>query len=233
MKKTRFILLALVVALVLMGAGYAAWSQTFTISSTVSTGELFVKVSDEGITSVKVDTDGDGKYDKTVKENEAADYYLAYPKIETEGSTSEENGTLSKLTYTIEKLYPGVQVASKVRFENLGTIAVKTVGAAGEKSIIKNELWDELAIKVGVGDNPELKPVDGSGPAKLDNLAAEIASAVGDLSPDGDAVEVTIVQELPYDSTNEKVTNASQNQSVTWEVELTFEQYNAPAGSSD
>lgn len=64
MKKTRFILWVVVAAMVLMGAGYAAWSQTFTINSTVQTGHLYVKVQkaiedqsigiDEGVNSTTV-----------------------------------------------------------------------------------------------------------------------------------------------------------------------------------
>jgi len=64
MKRTRFVLWVIVAAMVLMGAGYAAWSQTFTINSTVQTGHLYVKVQnanedqsigiDEGVNSTTV-----------------------------------------------------------------------------------------------------------------------------------------------------------------------------------
>lgn len=42
MKKTRFLVLVLVVAVMMMGAGYAWWNQTLTVNATVSTGHLDV-----------------------------------------------------------------------------------------------------------------------------------------------------------------------------------------------
>ena len=42
MKKTRFLALALVVAIMMMGAGYAWWSQTLTVKADVTTGYLDV-----------------------------------------------------------------------------------------------------------------------------------------------------------------------------------------------
>jgi hypothetical protein len=50
MKKSRLIALTLVVALMLMGTAYAAWTQTINVNSTVSTGELEVSIMDvEGV----------------------------------------------------------------------------------------------------------------------------------------------------------------------------------------
>lgn len=42
MKKTKYLALTLVVAIMMMGAGYAYWSETLTIENTVNTGELDV-----------------------------------------------------------------------------------------------------------------------------------------------------------------------------------------------
>ena len=39
-EKTRFLVLSLAVAIMLMGAGYAYWTETLTISNTVTTGAL-------------------------------------------------------------------------------------------------------------------------------------------------------------------------------------------------
>jgi|GEM_PF-3393639 len=223
MKRTKFVLLSLVAALILMGAGYAAWSQSFTITSTVSTGELFVQVSDEGITSVIVDANGDGDYvdadDVDVDAGNADDYYLVYPTVTTEnGDTSGENTTLAKIAYTID-LYPGTQVTSEINFENLGTIKTKQpVVSAASGSIIEDDLWDDLVITVNGG-----AAISGTGQDKLDNLANAIAAEVGDLEPNGTGTAtVAIVQELPITSGNE----TENKESLDWEVEFTFEQYN-------
>ncbi len=226
MKRTKFVLLALVAAMILMGAGYAAWSQTFTINSTVSTGELFVMISDEGITSVIVDKDGDGDYvvgagetDENVTPATADANYLVYPTVATTaGDTSGANTTLAKIEYTID-LYPGTQVTSEINFENLGTIKTKQpVVSATSGTIIGDDLWDDLVITVNGG-----AAIDGAGQDKLNNLADAIAAAVGALEPNGDGeATVTIVQELPITSGNE----TENKESLDWEVELTFEQYN-------
>jgi len=222
MKKTRFILLALVAAMVLMGAGYAAWSQTFEINSRVSTGELFVMVSDEGITSVIVDANGNGKYDDEedidITADNAGANYLEYPTVATFSgdSSREDQTTLSRLEYTIEQLYPGTQVTSQVKFKNLGTIKAKVSGEG--KSVTDNAIWDELIIKVGDDEiSGETRQ------EKLDNLANAVAAAIGDTEP-GDEATVTIVQELPITSGNE-TENINE---FFWQIMLTFEQYNAP-----
>jgi len=225
MKRTKFVLLALVAAMILMGAGYAAWSQTFTINSTVSTGELFVQVSDADdgtdgiITSVKIDTDGDGTYDEEVTSGDAEEYYLGGYPTATLGdeftSSDGEETSYATLTYDIPEIYPGTEVTSQIKFTNLGTIKIKTVGEG--IAVNNNSLWDELIIKV----NDE--EIDGSGQTKLDNLAEALAAAVGDegdLEPD-DPATVTIVQELPISSEND-----TEKKDLTWSVRLTFEQYN-------
>lgn len=51
MKKTRFLALTLVVALALMGAGYAAWMDVLKVDTTVKTGYL-----DVDFTGVKSET---------------------------------------------------------------------------------------------------------------------------------------------------------------------------------
>jgi len=54
MKKSRFIVGILVMAIMLMGAGYAAWTQGFTVTNTVNTGELLITA---GISNLVVDDD--------------------------------------------------------------------------------------------------------------------------------------------------------------------------------
>ncbi|ABR46720.1 hypothetical protein Amet_0493 [Alkaliphilus metalliredigens QYMF] len=53
MKRTKFLALALVVALMMMGAGYAYWTQDLTIQNTVNTGELDVQ-----FTELELDVEG-------------------------------------------------------------------------------------------------------------------------------------------------------------------------------
>jgi hypothetical protein len=230
MKKTRFILLALVAAMVLMGAGYAAWSQTFTITSAVSTGELCVVVSEADekdgiITSVKVDTNGDGSYDDEdgfveVTPENAKDNYLpeGYPSA-TAANSKVDNA--SALTYTIPKIYPGVQITSQVKFTNAGTIKTQTSVNTENCTVTNSTLFDALKITVNGTD------ISGTGGDKLSALANAIATAVGELEPgDNNSKTITIIQELPI---GEPGDNTTENQTGdTWRVGFVFEQYNAP-----
>jgi hypothetical protein len=224
MKKTRFILLALVAAMVLMGAGYAAWSQTFTIGSTVTTGELYVVVGEESM-SVRVDTNGDGSYDDEdgfveVTPENAKDNYLpeGYPSA-TAANSKVDNA--SALTYTIPKIYPGVQITSQVKFTNAGTIKTQTSVNTENCTVTNSTLFDALKITVG-----EVEIIGESTNDKLSALADAIATAVGELEPgDDNSKNITIIQELPIGEPGDNTTENLGGE--TWKVGFIFEQYNA------
>ncbi len=47
MKKTRMIAIALAVAVALMGAGYAVWTQNVVVKGTVNTGQLLMEITED------------------------------------------------------------------------------------------------------------------------------------------------------------------------------------------
>lgn len=95
MKKTRILALAVVVAVMLMGAGYAAWTDRLTISNTVGTGELNVKFTEASLQGVEADT--------------------VY--IQPSAAFADKNVTL-----TVGNLYPGAAAKFNGKFVNNGTI---------------------------------------------------------------------------------------------------------------
>ncbi len=103
MKKSRFLVLALVVAVMMMGAGYAAWTEQVTITNNVCTGELDVDLQDGGFVNtfsaagVPDDTYATGDY--TVDATDA-----------------------NKATVSIEGLYPGAIVEVSIPVKNVGTL---------------------------------------------------------------------------------------------------------------
>lgn len=214
MKRTKFIMLVVVVALVLMGAGYAAWTQVFTIDSTVSTGELFVQVVNTDNTYEVVDADGNrvsgGDLDT---DNDYLDL-----KVTSKSDGEGERQTLTELSFNLNNMYPGTRQTSKIEFKNLGTL--KTITAFNNLAIDPsggNALWNDLVIEVNGN-----RVADGNNAGvKLENLAEAIRDAVGELEPGGSA-DVTIVQELPFSSENE-----TEDLSLKWTVPLEFRQYNA------
>jgi len=203
MKKTKFILLALAAALVLMGAAYAAWTQSLTITSNINTGELFVKIEDKDNT-VQVDKAGDGHYvDAGINPDDVF-------KI-TKSSNSDGDLTISTIAYELNNMYPGTKITSKLYFTNIGTIGAIT--SASIKNASYNALWSELIIRVNgteIGGS--------SAEQKMENFTNAIKNAVGELDISASKI-VTIEQELPYTSTN-----ATERQNLTWSVDLTFTQ---------
>jgi hypothetical protein len=236
MKRTKFILLALVVALILMGAGYAAWTQTFTINSTVQAGELFVKVSnadadnklyvDRAQTGYQLVGVNDNPYmNKDTGNNDAADLVKVTQSNKTSGNGTV---TLSDVTYNFSKIYPGTKLESTIHFENIGTMPVNTACTISGNS--GADIWKNIKITISGGALQTAVVVDGASAASYDamkdSIKTALTSAVGNLNPstNGSLVRnVTIVQEFPKaaDSNNE-----AQNESMNWNAVFTFSQYN-------
>ncbi len=84
MKRTKFIALALAVSVMLMGAGYAYWTQDLTITNTVDTGKLDVQFSnttlDLSAASYMDDTNSSFEASQTDGEyNVVMNLFEAYP----------------------------------------------------------------------------------------------------------------------------------------------------------
>lgn len=134
MKKTKFLALVLVVAIMMMGAGYAAWQETLTINHTVSTGNVDVELANGGIV-VHQDSkasNGDG---------------LA--------RTATVVGNEQEATVTLTNLYPGAKVVATIPVKNNGTIPVRYI-STGKLDIptwltVTDVCPQELAVN-GTGD---------------------------------------------------------------------------------
>ena len=204
MKRTRFTLLAVVVALALMGAGYAAWTQTFTLTGDVKTGELFIKI-DETHDYVVLDESGEPA--------DAADD-PGFDVIKTETDGEGDRKTITELTFNLSNMYPGTRISSTISFENLGSI--KAVASVGEVEYPADyTLWDALDITVGGST------IEGSGQVKFDNFKDAIIGYVEELDPESSAVSVEIVFDLPYGSDD-----TTENLSLTWTIPIVFGQQN-------
>lgn len=102
MKKTRFLVLALVVAVMLMGAGYAWWNDTITITNKVSTGVLDVDIVSQTVTP---DTQ--------------------YVKMSVVPDFVEDSDDGDAATIKFDDIYPGVGGKATLVFKNKSTMAVK------------------------------------------------------------------------------------------------------------
>lgn len=100
MKKMRIITIVLSVALVLAGAGYAAWTDRLTINTSVQTGKLDVNFKDGSVTW---NNDNEGVAG-------------GYVTVREDGNTA---------SVTLNNLYPGAAAIVNILVKNDGTIPVK------------------------------------------------------------------------------------------------------------
>lgn len=125
MKKTKVIALVLCAAIMLMGAGYAAWTDKLQVNTTVNTGELDVAFGTartfDGVWAYPhiffQNTDGLW-HDAT-----AADYLdssIGFGKMD-----QDLDGENDQLNFTFNNMYPGTQARGKYYMKNVGTIPAK------------------------------------------------------------------------------------------------------------
>lgn len=102
MKKARFLIFVLAAAIMLLGASYAYWQETLTISNTVTTGELDFTFTSADI----VDVD---------------DYMDVVDESYCEVSSSNDNN----IDIGLYDMYPGAEATVTFTLENSGTMKAK------------------------------------------------------------------------------------------------------------
>lgn len=127
MKKHKFLVAVLAIAIMLMGAGYAYWTQALTINNTVSTGYLDVKFVPPTIIS---DWD-DGIY-------HCSDLVTCDSAIAPDGQS---------MSFTVGNFYPGAGASLNFLVKNTGTVNAKISNFTG---VVTNNqaLADALDYKV-------------------------------------------------------------------------------------
>ena len=108
MKKSRLIIIVAIVALLVVGGAYAAWTSRTTISVNASSGEMDVEISATAV----------GKVSE----------YVVFAKNNIVVSDDKKAATV-----TIENLYPGAEANATITITNTGTIPVKLSGATHER----------------------------------------------------------------------------------------------------
>lgn len=108
MKKSKLIIIVAIVALLVVGGAYAAWTSRTTVSVNASSGEMDVAIS---ATSV-------GKVSE----------YVVFAKNNITVSEDQKAATVS-----ISNLYPGAEANATITITNTGTIPVKLSGCTQER----------------------------------------------------------------------------------------------------
>lgn len=136
--KKRFIACIVACALLLMGTGYAYWTDKLTVAGTVSTGELNVKLEKlksenlGGFTDA-VELDGEDLSSEFSK----ADGYINLLSL------SEKSAKV-----TVSDMYPGYAHTFKFTAKNFGTVAAKL-----SKILVSTNNFNNDYIKKAIGIN--------------------------------------------------------------------------------
>lgn len=135
MKKIAFVCMALVLALGMLGVGFAMWSDTVTINGTVNTGSVSVTLS-----QVSNDPPPNGYVDPTTLFTGSLDpsaagawtapsTWVGARANKNVGSTDCALSTdLKTINITLDNGYPGYNGSILIDVDNTGTIPVKLVG---------------------------------------------------------------------------------------------------------
>ena len=223
MKKTRFLALTLVVALALMGAGYAAWMDVLKVDTTVKTGYL-----DVDFTGVKSETS-----------SEWVEVTHNYITALNDGNETGPTADLDKVVLKIRNLYPGAWVEETVTFENKGTMPVKVsdlmlTAAGGDEATLARMIvvheGEELVFENGVAplwiwECPKhlLRPCPKDCKYKYPTCPEDppVEPAVLILEP-GESADYTVKFVLDIEAED----NITELQEVTFELSINFTQYN-------
>lgn len=112
MKRHKILVVALALAVMCTGAGYAYWTQALTIANTVNTGRM----------DVAFVCDGDEDWD---------DGYISGNHSDLVTVASERAADGQTLTFTVGNFYPGAGASLDFVVKNTGTVAAKISDVTG------------------------------------------------------------------------------------------------------
>jgi len=214
MKNKKFMAMILVLSMMLMGAGYAAWTQSFDVTATVDTGELKLIYLD--------DDHPNYSWDATAIVEEF--------KYQTATWTVNEN----TFDYQINDLYPGIDICVNQQIANVGTIpAVFDSATVVFSDDTDQTLLDDMMVNYEFywiydenGNVVEESPW--TAPTSLGNFEANINEALeGARIEPGQSLAFGNILNDHYDmELSSDTTNDTENSHLGFTVTLNFKQFN-------
>jgi len=202
LKKTRFLALALVVAVMLMGAGYAAWNETIKLDASVTSTYLNIGLEQETET-----TYANGDYDD--EETFDPEAFGTTCKVTLSDNQRGKATNSSKAKVEFKNLFPGVTQTATLRFINDSKIPVRlTEVAYSDLSGIDSELLEATTIMItsyekDSGKAYSLKDVlEGNTYVEGGNPEINPDVILEPIAP-GETLTYIIEVALPYESGNE------------------------------
>lgn len=197
MKKTRFIALVLAVSLMIMGSGYAYWTDTLVISNDIKTGNFdldFEKSSH--------------KHNKPGKTPEVIEQDSKYMNADID---IDKNNTKNAII-TVTDVYPGGYAKFKVTIKNNGTLPAKYTGADLTCAGGNKALFDSLEAKFSF-DNKDIKTF-----AEEADLASWPGHGNKDMVIDkGASKDFYVLIKMSEDVTELENTGTIMNLKLNWE----------------
>lgn len=135
MKKSKYLALITAVSLMSVGVGYAAWSQSLTVSHEVTMGHLKVNVEELGTNTRLATATVNGTEMSLInkKVGNATSYWIthylddsyqvkALPYFSCQMTVPTDHESLSVL---LKDVYPGIQLGGQAYLVNVGTIPIQ------------------------------------------------------------------------------------------------------------
>lgn len=145
MKKTRIMAIALAVAVALMGAGYAVWTQDFIITGTVNTGQLKLDISEtSGSPNIHFQY-WNGHIDKLDWDPVDAADIVKY-NIKDQAKAVITDGRV--ITFSYGNMFPGLEAYQEFTITNNGTVPVMIKAAKFTEITGDDSMFDNMRAKV-------------------------------------------------------------------------------------
>lgn len=199
MNKTKFLAMALIVAMSLVGAGYALWGDSIHVYGSISTGTAILDVKNA---SIELDH-------KTITECLTGDVWIEGKAVNVE----------------IGNMYPSAQARVKFEIHNEGTLALSIDDVTVDLSNVPEEILykGRNGVSIRVWDSTEKILFGKSGYVGLDKMEAELERILeGQILNRDDYFVVRLVFEMhPSASVNQ---DTMQGKDYDFTIDFNFKQ---------
>lgn len=223
MKRSKFMIGALVLSMGLLGTGYAYWTDALQVNTTVTTGKLDVDVTGGEMTFKYVDANsamnGENAFG-TLKAEGASENLIRWgtkPVVEV-----AEDGT--EMNIEIGNLHPGTEFRYTYTLTNDSTMPIKAViTEATTLQEVQGNL-DGVEVSIERGETKFLP--EGTATTFADKMESVLTQAYGNLTPDQGTLEDTIVITAPGSLDEKTLVEDQVYPTLTFDIQ--WHQHNDP-----
>lgn len=218
MKRFKYIASALVLSTALMGAGYAFWTNSVTLTGYVNAGDLNVDFVNQGATS------------RPPIQKKYPDCGISVNDYSTAKILHNNN---KSTTLSIDNMYPGITAWFRFKIKNTGSIPANindiTIANNKSSSSLNENLTLSGSYEVYCADGSKKRisgyPVTDSFESTFGDLESTINSLLQDIQLDvGEFITLEISITLPDD---EYTGNNTKGQNIEFDMQFNFKQWNA------